>query len=192
MVERAMVKHSTGVHVLARPNQFSQVNHITAAHCASVLSTLQQMYEYVVVDGPNRFDAGGMAVLDLADTNLLVVQLLVPSVRNVHRMLDELRGGGYNLSRFKLVCNRVSRESAYLEVSHVEKTLNMKVEYQIPDDWKTVIGSVNVGVPLLDCAPKSSVRAAFRQMAQSILCPQEAAVENARSGGLLGRIFSGV
>src|SRR5688500_18011158 len=37
IIDKAMVKHATGVHLLARPNQFTQADHITAAHCASVL-----------------------------------------------------------------------------------------------------------------------------------------------------------
>lgn len=192
MIERAMVKHGSGVHLLARPNQFSQADHITAAHCAAVLSALQHNYEYVVVDGPNRYDAGGLAVLDLADVSLLVIQLLVTSVRNVHRMLDELREGGYNLDRFKVICNRVGRESAHLEPEHVEQTLRRKVMHQIPDDWKTVSAAVNMGVPLMESAPKSRVRAAIRELAQKIAFPVEEADEEAVSkGGLLGRIFSG-
>ncbi len=192
MLTKAMVKHPSGVHLLSRPNQFSQADRITAAHCASVLSALQQNYEFVVVDGPNRFDPGGMAVLDLAATNLLVIQLLVPSVRNVHRMLDELREGGYNLNRFKLVCNRVGRESGHLEIPHVEKTLNTKVCYEIPDDWKTMSAAVNMGVPLAECAPKSRTRLAIRSMAESILAPPEQEeAATAESRGFFGRIFSG-
>ena len=49
VIESAMVHHGTGVHVLARPNEFAQADMITAAHCAGVLSALQQMYEYVIV-----------------------------------------------------------------------------------------------------------------------------------------------
>ncbi|MBI4581745.1 MAG: hypothetical protein HY718_18760, partial [Planctomycetes bacterium] len=44
MIRRAMVKHSSGVELLARPNTFMQADQITAAHCASVLGTLQQLY----------------------------------------------------------------------------------------------------------------------------------------------------
>ncbi|GMU20431.1 MAG: hypothetical protein AMXMBFR13_05280 [Phycisphaerae bacterium] len=193
MIEKAMVKHSSGLHLLARPNQFGQADQITAAHCASVLSSLQQVYEYVVVDGPNRYDPGGQSVLDLADTTLLVVQLLVPSVRNVHRVLDELRDGGYNLSRFSLICNRVGRESSHLNIEHVEKTLGMKIGYQIPDDWKTVSMAINMGVPLAEAAPKSRVRQAIRELAERIASPEEDAGEDHKhsAGGLFSRIFSG-
>lgn len=192
MIKKAMVKHNSGVHLLARPNQFSQADQITAAHCASILNTLQQVYEYVVIDGPMRFDPGGLAVVDMADYNILVTQLLVTSVRNVHRMLDELRDNGYNLERFKLVCNRVGRESAHLEVEHVEQTIRMQVSHQIPDDWKNIGTAVNMGVPLKEIAPKSRTRQAIRELAQSIIDPQGAKETAVGKGSLLTRIFSGV
>lgn len=193
LVERAMVKHSSGVHLLARPNLFNQADQITAAHCASVLGCLQQMYDYVVVDGPNRFDTGGLAVLDLSDVNLLVIQLLVTSVRNVHRMLEELRDTGYNLERFRLVCNRIGRESAHLGVDHVEATLNMKVFHQVPDEWKVVSSAVNMGLPLLEAAPKSRTRLSIRELAEKLAAPEpsDGIAERAKSGGLLTRILSG-
>lgn len=193
MIDKAMVKHSSGLHLLARPNQFSQADQITAAHCASVLSSLQQVYEYVVVDGPNRYDAGGLAVLDLSDVTLLLVQLLVPSVRNAHRMLEGLREGGYNLSRFQVVCNRVGRDAGHLNVEHIEKTLNLKVAHQVPDDWKTISSAINIGLPLIEHAPKSRVRQAIREIAEKIVSPPEVVPEPVGGRqGILGRLFSGV
>lgn len=193
MIDKAMVKHSSGLHLLARPNQFGQADQITAAHCASVLSSLQQMYDYVVVDGPNRYDPGGLAVLDMADMALLVVQLLVPSIRNAHRMLDELRDAGYNLSRFRMICNRIGLESGHLSIEHVEKTLNMKICHQIPDDWKTVSTAINIGVPLLEHGPKTRVRAAIRELAEKIADAEGLPADPSPArGGLFGRIFSSV
>lgn len=191
VIERAMVKHASGIHLLARPHQFGQADQITAAHCASVLSQLQQLYDYVVVDGPHRFDVGGQAVLDLADVNILLIQLLVTSVRNVHRMLEELRDGGYNLDRFHLVCNRVGLESAHLELEHVEQTIRREIFHQLPDDWKTVSSAINMGVPLRDVSPKSRVRLAMNELARLIASPENAdEQEEAAKAGLLGRIFS--
>jgi len=193
MIDKAMVKHSSGVHLLARPNHFSQADQITAAHCASVLSSLQQIYEYVVVDGPIRFDTGGSSVLDMADVNLFVMQLLVTSVRNVHRIFSELRASGYNLDRFRLLCNRIGQDSGHLGIEHVEKTLSKKIAYQIPDDWKTVSGAINIGTPLIEMAPKSRVRASIREVAESIARPQavDPSTGNGNRTGLLGKIFSG-
>jgi pilus assembly protein CpaE len=193
MIDKAMVKHSSGLHLLARPNQFGQADQITAAHCASVLSSLQQIYEYVIVDGPNRYDTGGLTVLDMSDVTLLMAQLLVPSVRNAHRMLSELQDGGYNLNRFRVVCNRVGRDAGHLTVEHLQKTLDITVAHQIPDDWKTVSTAINIGVPLLEYAPKSRVRMAIRELAEKLVTSDGALpAEPTAKGGLFGRIFSGV
>ena len=123
--------------------------------------------------------------------NLLVIQLLVTSVRNVHRMLDELREGGYNLDRFHLICNRVGRESAHLELGHVEETLKRSIVHQIPDDWKTVSSAINMGEPLIEHAPKSKIRAAIRELAELIFDPDVGTPQAADKSGLLSRIFSG-
>ncbi len=193
MIEKAMVKHATGVHVLARPNHFAQAEQISAAHCAGVLSALQELYDYVVVDGPCRYDNGGKAVLDMADVNLLVVQLLVTSIRSTDRVLSELGRAGYNLERMKLVCNRVGRESGHLSQEHVEATLDRQIFHSIVEDWKAVCSAINMGEPLLTSAAKSKVRQGFRELAEKVRSPGQTGAENEgtkKSGGLLSKLFS--
>ena len=98
------------------------------------------------------------------------------------------------MERFRMVCNRVGRESGHLGVEHVEKTLNRKIQHQVPDDWKTVSSAINIGSPLIECAPKSRVRAAIRELAESIVRPEVVVLPSnrneAKSGSLLNRIFS--
>ncbi len=188
MIMRALIKHETGVYVLRRPQSFAQAEMITAAHCANVLTSLQAMCEYVVVDGPTRQDPGGRSVLDAADYNFLVLQLLVTSVRNTDRMVQELGTLGFNASRISLVCNRIGRESAHLELEQVQMTLNRKMFATISDDWKSVSASINIGQPLKTFAEKVRVRQEIRDLARLIHTPEEAA-ESAKKGGLFGRFF---
>ncbi len=189
MIYKAWVKHESGVHVLTRPHNFSQAELISAAHCASVLTSLQQMCEYVVVDGPTRHDPGGRAVLDAADFNLMVIQLLVTSVRNTSRMMHELSSQGFNSDRIQFVCNRVGRESAHLEISHVEETLNRTMLATLPDDWKSVSSSINIGKPIRVEYERTKVRQAINNLAQRIHQPEEAADTESSKGGLLGKLF---
>lgn len=168
MIERAMFKHSTGVHVLARPTELSAAEGISAGHCAGALAILQEHYDFVVVDMPSRFDASARTVFDMADTYLLMLQLLVPSVRATDRMLQELESTGYSSNRIRLVCNRVGRESGYLEQEDVETTLRRKMDFVLPDEWKTSANAVNMGAPLLLHAPRSKLRLAYRAVAQAL------------------------
>jgi pilus assembly protein CpaE len=175
MIERAMFKHPSGVHLLARPADFAQAEQISAAQAAGVLATLQEHYDFVVVDMPMRFDSSARAVFDMADTYLLVLQLLVPSVRNADRILQALDQSGYASERIRLVCNRFGRESGYLETADVEATLRRKLSLLLPDDWKASSTAVNMGAPLLSHAPKAKLRLAYREIAWALALGAEAA-----------------
>jgi len=150
------------------------------------------MHEYVVVDGPTRFDPGAKAVLDLADDILLTMHLLVPSVRNVSRMVEGMREVGFNLDRVKLVCNRAGRASGNLTIDDVRETLDMDVFAVLPDEWATMSGSINLGEPLAAHAPKSRIRMALRDLAERLhqRDHQTDEKEAGRKGGLLSKIFS--
>jgi len=193
IISKAMVKHESGVHVLARPHHFAQAEQISAAHAAGVLAALQELHSYVVVDGPHRFDAGAQVVFDMADVNLLVMQLLVTSVRNSDRILAELAQHGYNLDRVQLVCNRSTRESGYLEQEHVEATLNRKIFWSIPSDFRAVCAAINLGEPLALSASKSKVRQSLHELAERICSPEaatEAEGQAKKNGGVLRGLFS--
>lgn len=168
MIERVVIKHSSGVHILSQPNDLERAERITAAQAAAVLSALQEHYDFVVTDGPIRIDPTARSVLDMTDVCLMVLQLVVPSVRNADRWLQDLRQKGYNLDRIRMVCNRFGREAGFLEQSDVETTLGRKLTWMLPDDWKTSSAAVNVGTPLLEWAPKSKLRMAYRQIAQAL------------------------
>lgn len=168
MIERAMVKHSCGVHVLARPSELSQAERISAGQCAGVLASLQEHYDFVVTDLPARFDPSARAVYDMADAYLLVLQLMVSSVRAADRILLELSRTGYATDRVRVVCNRFGRESGYLEQTDVETTIKRKLDFILPDDWKASAGAVNMGAPLLMQAPKSKLRAGYQKIAQAL------------------------
>jgi pilus assembly protein CpaE len=189
MVMKALIRHDSGLYVLRRPELFSQAESITAAHCANVLASLQEMCAYVVVDGPTRHDPGGRSVLDAADHIFLVLQLLVTSVRNADRMIRELAAQGFNPERVSFVVNRLGRESAHLEVDQVEAILKSKVCATLRDDWKSVSCSINIGRPLKAEFDRSGVRLDIQALAQRVHEPEGACVESPKGPGLWGKVL---
>jgi len=191
VITRALMQHPSGLRVLARPNNFPEADTITGASCMGVVSNLLEMNEYVVTDGPLRFDMGATSVLSISDVNLLVVQMLVPCVRNAMRILDSMRQHGFNLDRTKLVCNRVGREAGHLTPENVSETLGLEVYATVPDDWATVSAAVNLGEPLSSYGPKSRARLAIEEIARRLHRPDgETDDKDARKKGLIGRIFA--
>ena len=191
VVERTLVKHESGVNVLSRPLALSQAETLTAASCVGVLTTLLQFNEYVIADGPLRGDPSAKSVLDISDVNLMIVQLLVPTVRNASRILDALREDGYQLERTKLICNRIGREAASLSVSDVSETLKLNVFATIPDEWSTVSGAINLGESLRSYSPKSKVCQAIREIAERLHSPPPGTDDkDTTKKGLIGRILA--
>ena len=191
VIGRAMSKHPSGVQVLARPNHLAEADVITAAACMGVFSSLINLNEYVVSDGPTRFDVGSQSVLALADVMLLLVQPVVPCVRNAARFVDSMRENGYNLDRVKLICNKVGRTAGHLSVNDVTETLGLKAFSSIPDEWETASGAINLGEPLMTHSPKSKLRLAIQEIAQRLHDPDAASDDKyAKKQGLIGRIFA--
>ncbi len=192
VIERALVKHDTGVYVLSRPSSLAEAEMMTAASCVGLLSTLLQMNDYVVCDGPGRSDPRAKSVLDFSDVNLLLLQLLVPCVRSAARILEGMRETGHNLDRTKLVFNRMGRDAGYLSSEDVAQTLGLPRFAAIPDDWPTISGAINLGEPLLTHSPKSKVRQAIQEIAERLHTPDSGADDkDVRKRSLIGRIFQG-
>jgi pilus assembly protein CpaE len=192
MINKAASDHEVGVRVFARPATFQQADSITAAHCVSLLSALTEMCDYVIVDGPSRYDSGGQSVLDSADHVLLVTPLLVTGVRNTDRICRALGEQGFNLNRVHVVANRVDSDPGYLDVAQVEKTLGRTFFVTIPDDWKSVSAAINIGQPLSAQWSRSRARLAIAQLALKLHDPEKAAA-GAPAGGssLFSKILSG-
>jgi pilus assembly protein CpaE len=191
VIERALVKHDSGDQVLCRPGNFAQADVVTAASCVGLLTALLQHSQFVVADGPTRFETNAQPVFDNSDVNLLVTQLLVPSVRNGLRILEGLREHGYNMERVKLICNRIGRESSNLTVQDVADTLGKDVLATVPDDWAAVSGAINLGEPLAAHGPKSRVRQAIQKIAERLHTPESRTDDSGGpKKGLIGRIFA--
>jgi pilus assembly protein CpaE len=189
MIEKALLKHNCGASVLSRPAHFVQAQQISAANIATLINALCNMFSYVICDGPARNDAIKPSVLDLADTTLITTNLTVPAIRNIDRVLQEMAREGYNLDRNQLVLSRYSHDHNSLSIEDVEQSLNRKIVFTIPEETKVVSAAINTGQPLLECAPKSKVREAIRNIAMKLHDPNESDESAKNSGGLFARML---
>jgi pilus assembly protein CpaE len=192
VIERALVSHASGLQVLCGRVAFDTADTVTGADSVGVLLALLSLFDYVVADGPVRFDPGAKAIFDLSDAVLLTLELLVPDVRNVQRILDGLRHVGFNLERLCLVCNKLGRENGTLSLADVEATLNKRIYAAIPDDAATVASAINLGEPLAAHHPRTKVRQVIREMAERLYGSSNQTDDrnDARKGGLLSKILS--
>ncbi|MFA5863064.1 MAG: AAA family ATPase [Phycisphaerae bacterium] len=172
MVQKALVKHSSGLFVLTSPNRFIKSHQLTLERGAMVINMLTDNFEYVICDGITRSDATNHILLDMTDTVLLVMQMVLNSVRNADRFMQKLASEGYNLDRVEPVINRYAKENSSLYPQDAEEKLGRPISWIIPSDWKTVSNAANVGQPFSIFNPKTEVSESIRNLALKIHDPK--------------------
>ena len=109
----------------------------------------------------------------LGQLHLLVTQLELTSLRNVVRITHTLASEPGLTDKVRVVLNRVGSDEGEISLKKAEETIGKPVYWQVPNDPKSVQGSRNAGVPLLQFAPKSKVQQSIIGLAQALCNKRE-------------------
>ncbi len=182
------------VSLLARPPLPEQSEAITPDVIDRTIQLLTTAYENVIVDLPRVLNAHTFATLERTDTILLVCQLSVASIRNARRTLESLLRAGIPEPTIEVVLNRFDGKSGCVAQGDLEKTLKKSIYAAIPNNYRLVTQSLDLGQPLAAMDAKNPVRVAMRDLAEKLLAGSEANPADSsavkQSKGVLGRLFS--
>ncbi len=143
-----MVTHSSGVKVLLAPPQPEMAELVTAEHVRRVLVELSNNFDYVVVDTWPSFADTVLAVMDLADSILLVMTLEMTAIKDVKLYLEVVDKLNYPAEKVSLVLNRAGSAGG-IKVEAVEETLRHKILVGLSNDGVAMLMAINQGVPLV-------------------------------------------
>jgi pilus assembly protein CpaE len=184
-----LVRHSSGVYILADPPMIEDAELISPTQVREVLGTLRSMFDYIVVDTPHQFDERTLTALEMSDNILLVSLLNLPSLRNTQKCLELFGRIGLRDERVRLVISRFLPNDEIPRDS-IEGILNCPVFFSVPNDYPAVIASVNRGKLLYETFPTKEVTKSFRDLSNLLTLsavPQQTAKPIKR--GLLEKIF---
>jgi pilus assembly protein CpaE len=167
MLERSLVKHACGVHLLAAPLTIADIGHVTPEGIRQALTLARVLFPYIVIDIDHSFRAEQIQVLRHADVVLIVLRLEFTPLRNTRRTLDYLEQLGVSRDRMRLVVNRYGQAKEVPAVK-AEEALGMKIQHFIPDDSKSIIRANNNGVPVVLESPGSKVSKSMFKLAASV------------------------
>lgn len=173
-LKRSLCKHDTGLSVLPHPVQLEDISLIHEEHLGRLIGLLRASYTHLVFDLSKRFTPTDMTAMRGSDIILLVAQLELTSLRNVVRMLHTLSQDGDLSQKVRVIMNRVgSDDGGEITLAKAEETIGQPIFWQVPNDFKSMVGSRNAGVPLLSHSPKSKAQAALQNLA-NVLCGKSA------------------
>lgn len=183
-----LLRHKSGVYILADPPAIEDAEQITAAQVKEILATLRSMFDYVVVDTPHLFDERTLTTLDMSDEILLVSLLDLPALRNTQKCLDLFERIGLRDERVKLVLSRYL-PGGEITPERIEGILGCKVYFAVPNDYPTVISSINRGRLLGEVASGKEVTDSFRRLSGLLAGAAKGAPPAPKKRGVLGRLL---
>ncbi len=168
-VENVLARHSSGLEVLLRPGAAEQVERITGPLVRETVEILASIADLVVVDLPSAYDdERALAVLELAETILLVVTPDIGALWNASDFLRLAPRLGIEAGRIRVVLNRAEPRRG-LSPSDVAAALGVSRVEPLPEAGSTISEQVNLGVPVLDAEPRGELARRLRQLGASLV-----------------------
>lgn len=134
-LSQLIVKHSSGVSVLAAPGKFIPYEASDEA-IDRLLEVARQDFDNVVVDWGSRLDFTGTSVLRESTSIYLVTQAGIPELRNSNRLISQFFTGPG--AKLEIVINRYEPRSLGVADEHITKALTRPAQWKIPNDYPAV------------------------------------------------------
>lgn len=196
LISSVLTAHGSGLKVLLAPPRPEMSELITADHLQRILGSLSQRFDYVIVDTFTSLQDVMLTAFDMATRILLVTTPDIPCIKDTRLFFEVVDQLQYEREKTMLILNRVDKHNG-ISAQDIESTLRHPVAISIPEDARTVMFSVNQGVPFVLRDASKPVAVAVKELA-SQLCDvlERAAAESqeatAQSAGRsrLSRLFS--
>jgi Flp pilus assembly CpaE family ATPase len=170
--EQALIKHSSGVQLLASPEPFSDYRQIDPQVIEKVVRFARNGFSYVVAEVEDMEHSEQVRTVAASDQVIIPMRLDFIGLNRVKRCLDLMLSAKVPKEHITLVAMRVGQCNE-LPLRSVAQALGHSIPYGIPDDAENVNASYNLGVPLMMSAPRSSVAEQIAKIADNLLAGGE-------------------
>jgi pilus assembly protein CpaE len=177
-LSQLIVKHSSGVSVLAAPGKFIPYEASDEA-IDRLFEVARRDFDNVVIDWGSRLDFSGTSVLKESTTIYLVTQAGIPELRNSNRLIQQFFQGPS--PRLEIVINRYEPRSLGVAEEHITKALTRPAQWKIPNDYPSVRKMQINATPL--ALADSPISRLIKQMARAATGQAEAQPSNNKKKG---------
>jgi pilus assembly protein CpaE len=149
IVNEVMIHNaSTGLHILSSPSKPEYAEKVKADQVGKLLEFLKTMFAYIVVDTSSYVNDVSLAVLDLCDVIVLITTQDIPAIKNNRLFMDLMLTLGISQEKILFAMNRYDKRIA-ITPEKIGENLKQQIKAVIPLDDRTVIPSVNRGIPFV-------------------------------------------
>lgn len=157
----------TKLYILSDPSYIEQSESITPQQIESLFKTLKKSFPYIVVDMSSNIDPNSLKILDCSDLVLFTTIVNIPAIRNAQRCLNLFKSRRYPADKVKIIINRFM-ENDEITIEDIESTLGEKIYWKIPNNYFSIMESINKGLTVSEVNTNSNIANSFRNLASRI------------------------
>lgn len=168
-LEGYVLPHQSGLDLMAStPEDRMTIAEVPEERVEMLLKLLGEAYEDIVVDLPRWVSGATAMTLEHADQVLVVMEQGVAHLRDAQQLVSIL-GNELNIadSRITVVVNRFSKSNP-ISLKDIQEALPDLQVISLPNDYRRVSRSVNMGSPLLETAGGAAITRNLERLARSL------------------------
>lgn len=194
LLKRSLTRHDCGVFLLPRPVEVEGQDLVRPDDLRRILALLKATFSHLIIDASKSFGALDMSAMEVSDKILLVTQLDLTCLRNVVRVIQFLDQHDGLDKKVEIIVNRMGLEDTDISLNKALETIGREVFWQLPNDYATMVGSRNNGIPLCQFAPKARLTRSIHDLTRRLNMSEDeqkqaVSTEQKKKGGLFG-LFS--
>lgn len=168
LLRKLVIKHESGLDLLAAPSNAEEANELTEEYLARILNLARKSYKFVIVDTFPMIDSLVIAALDYSDLIYIVTEGVVPIVLGTAKLIELMDELEYPLEKQRIILNRYSAFAGNITPEYVEERIQREVDYVVPYSRHSLI-AMNLGKPLVQMMRMSKPYNRFVQVIVDIL-----------------------
>ena len=180
-LSKLLVKHPSGVSVLAAPGKFPRYD-ATSEAIDKLLAVARQEFDYVVVDVGSNLDPSVTSLFRDAARIYLVTQAGIAELRNTNRLISQFFPEAS--PKLEVVINRYEPRTMGVTEEHITKALTRPPQWKVPNDHVLVRRNQISATPLV--LGDSNLARRIREMASSVTGHSEPPAKKKGFIGLFG------
>jgi pilus assembly protein CpaE len=157
-----LVKHSSGLSVLAAPSDFLEKTPSETA-IDNLLRIAREEFDYVVVDAGSRVDLMNSTLFSKSASVYLITQVGISEMLTANRMITKFFATRYD--NLQIVLNRFKPSDLLFDESQITKALTRPAQWKIPDDYAAARRKRETATPMV--LIDSAIAQAIREMAKT-------------------------
>ena len=185
LINSFLITHTSRMSLLAAPLEAHEAEDVKPQDITEILHLLRQRFDCIVLDLPHTFDSSTVAALDVADDIVIVLTLDIPGIRSTNRAIKVFNRLNYPKTKVHVVVNRWSK-NIDVQLQKVEAHLDEQILGLIPNDYRKVMDSINLGQPLVESEPTSKITLEIKRIAALVSGDIDTTSAQPRKGVLRG------